>query len=150
MIKKVFLCFCMLLLPISLLALENASKDVIVGNVEGSDDVISINVDWDDLRFIYYYETDYIWNSSTHTYDVSTKEYWSNKNNIKITNASSKNISVIPKYTGSLSGINGVFSDNRLNINSNTNKTITFGMSGVLDKKYTSYTKAGVITLQFE
>jgi len=150
MIKRLFLCFCLLILPINLLALEGKSKEVIVGNVEESDDVITIKIDWNDLKFTYYYETDYIWNSVTHKYDIFTKEYWSNKNNIEISNASNKSIVVVPKYSGNLSGINGVFGDSRLSINSNTKKTITFGMSGVLDKKYTSYTKAGVITLQIE
>ena len=115
MIKRLFLCFCLLILPINLLALESESKEVIVGNVEESDDVMTIKVDWDDLKFTYYYETDYIWNSTTHKYDVSKKEYWSNKNNIEISNASNKNIIVEPKYSGSLSGINGVFNDYRPN-----------------------------------
>ena len=90
--RRIFLCFCLLFFPITLLALENESKDVKVGTVEGSDDVISIKVDWDSMRYIYYYETDYNWNSTTHKYDISNKEYWSNKNNIKVSNESNKNI----------------------------------------------------------
>ena len=148
--RIIALVFFVMFLPITIMALENASRDVLVGEVEGEDEVIDVKVDWDSLKFIYYYETDYVWDSATHKYVTTTKEYWSNKSNIKITNNSSKKINVKTVFNGSLDLIKGIFSDDNFSIKDHAKKEITFGMKGRLPKEYNTYTKAGVITLQFE
>lgn len=149
--RIITLVFFILFLPITIMALEKTSRDVLVGEVEGEDEeVISVKVDWDSLKFIYYYETDYVWNSTTHKYETTTKEYWSNKSNIKITNNSNKKINVKTIFNNSLNIVSGIFSDDNFSIKDHSKKEITFGMKGRLPKEYNTYTKAGVITLQFE
>lgn len=158
--KKIFLVFLLCFLPISLMALENTSNRVIVGNVEKKDNdsntnsdenVINIGFNWNSLKFIYNYETDYNWDETTHKYTISKKEYWlNNSDKITVTNNSKKSVTVRPKYVGSISDIKGSFDNSALTINPRVSKNIVFSIKGSLSKKYSSYTKAGAITLQFE
>ena len=150
--KRFFLVFCLVFLPITIYALENSSKEVKVGKVEGEEEVIDIKFEWDDMSFVYTKEENFVWNNETHKYEKgATKTYW-NKNsaNIDVKNNSSKSISVKPIYKSSLNIINGRFNTNELVVNKKSNSSIKFTISGDLNEKYSSYTKAGEITLRFE
>ena len=107
--KKVILIM-LLLIPSICLADRKEKANVTVGDVY-QEQVKELSIEWDSLSFVYNVEIDYVWDNDIHDYHKSVKKYWSNDGNkIKVTNKSSSEIIVVPKYTNYINGISGTFS----------------------------------------
>ena len=141
-----------LLIPLTVLSLENKTINATVGNVTSNqidDSIIDVDITWGNLSFTYVVENNYKWDNTTHKYiKEEPKVYWNNNgNNIIIKNNSKKSVNIDLKYEPTISSVSGAFSLNNFKIDSNKQKTVSFVISGSLSLNYSKTTSAGIITL---
>lgn len=122
-------------------------------------DVISVDLSWGAMEFTYTESGSKLWNPSTHEYVTSTLHEWVGKGNrITVTNNSNVQINAAFSYAkaNGFNTVTGTFSKNLLSFSSAEGKsvgdpvltdTVTFDLSGSLDKNVTDYTRVGTITV---
>ena len=139
-----------MIIPSICLADRKEKTNVTVGDVY-QEQVKELSIKWDSLSFVYNVEIDYVWDNDIHDYHKSVKKYWSNDGNkIKVTNKSSSEIIVVPKYSNYINGISGTFSKKEYSIPVSKSVDIVFNIDGVLSSKYSKYSNCGNISLVVE
>jgi len=125
--------------------------EVDTDNPKEEDKVIDVEIKWNKMTFTYNVENNYTWDKTTHKYTKNKeKKYWTNNgNNIVVTNKTNKKITLYPTYKSSYKNITGKFNLNKIELEGNTNKLITFELNGTLTKSYNN-TKIGYITISLE
>jgi len=122
--------------------------------------VISVDVTWGSMEFIYTDDFDGNWNPENHTYKDSKAAYWSyaeGANKIAVTNHSNTAITASLTYTpkAGYSGITGSFSQNNIVVqtavgtlpsNAPTGSS-NLTLSGALDKNVAASTVIGTVTV---
>lgn len=76
-----------------------------------SDEIISVDVAWEDMHFIYYATQQGTWKPETHTYDGDKTAKWNKTtSDITVTNHSNVEITADLSYTASVSTVTGTLS----------------------------------------
>lgn len=84
-------------------------------------EVISVDIAWEDMAFVYAEKTDGTWNPETHTYENPTEGGWMPKNGsdpkITVTNHSNAEVAALFSFTSATSdGFYGAFAPNALDL----------------------------------
>lgn len=124
-----------------------------------SDKIISVDVAWQDMNFIYYGSQEGTWNPTTHTYDGEKTATWNKTtSDITVTNHSNLEVTANLSYTQSVTSVTGNLSATSLTLESaaqdkymgeNADKapsaTSTFTIGGTMNKS--SAKDLGTITV---
>lgn len=134
----------------------SASADVYAKYIAGEKtDVISVNVEWDDMKFDYK-AADTTWNPETHKFEATNQGVWSvaegSGNTIKVTNHSSVDVDLQFTYTPD-NTVTGSFSADTVALDAATEavqdtETVTFTPAGTTEN--TDYAKVGTITVAIQ
>lgn len=128
---------------------EVNSYDATVNKIEDTQ-IYDVEIKWDNMMFTYNNTESYVWNSKTHEYDLKNKKTWENeKNKITINNKSNYEIEILFNYESykDYQKITGVFSKNKLNIQSKESDFSELNLSGKLDENTSEYKKIGEVTV---
>jgi len=145
---KILLLICTLCFSIiGVYALEDKVLTVTVGSVDAP--VYNVEVTWESMEFIYNEQVNYIWDKTTHKYELSESTYyWSNQNNkVKVINNSHYAIDVNLQYKSINEDINGKFDIESIKLSSGISKDFELILKGSLSSNNTSYIKVGTIEL---
>lgn len=124
-----------------------------------SEEIISVDVSWQDMNFIYYGSQEGTWNPATHTYDGEKTATWNKTtSDITVTNHSNLEVTANLSYTQSVTSVTGKLSKTVLTLESaaqdkymgeNADKapsaTSTFTIGGTMDES--SAKDLGTITV---
>jgi len=145
--KRILLIIILSFIFVNVYALNDENIDVTVGDVDVP--IYQVDVSWDSMNFSYNEQINYIWNSSTHTYELAESTYyWSNSNNtVTISNKSLNSINVNVQYKVFDQNIDGEFDVSSAILNYNDIKKFTLNLKGQLSSSYTEYVKVGSIAL---
>ncbi len=148
--KVLYILLFIMLIPLTVHALDNKTINATVGNV-AQNDVVDIEVSWDKMEFIYIVENNYVWNAATHKYTKEVNGYWVNTGNkITVKNNSAKSVVLNAKYENHINSITGSFSTPNFTVNGHSQKSISFNLNGTLSSNYYRQTNAGIITLDIK
>lgn len=122
--------------------------------------VYSVDIAWGSMDFIYTDASQGTWNPQTHEYDGAASAKWScaaDANKITVTNHSNAAVNAQFSYApeSEYSGINGIFSNEILNLNSAVGTeasnapsgSVTLSLSGALSSDTAADTKIGTVTV---
>lgn len=146
--KKKILILILIFSPILMgYTIEDKDISVTVGNVETP--VYELEVTWDSMEFIYNETINYVWDSNTHSYELTTPTYkWNTSNNvIEIKNKSSLAVNINLNYTSINENINGKFDISETTIKQNENFKSKLILDGELSPNNNNYVKVGTINL---
>ena len=140
----IFICISFFFLG-SVYALEDKVITVTVGEVDAP--VYNVEVTWDSMEFTYNEQINYVWDNTTHTYDLKESTYyWSNpNNNVNIINKSSYEIKVKLNYKSINDDINGNFNASSANLAAKSSKNFKLMLDGELSPSNDNYIKVGTI-----
>lgn len=146
--SKILLLIAILIVSImNVYALDNEEINVTVGEVDVP--VYNVEIYWDSMDFVYTEQINYVWDNTTHTYELGNSTYyWSNLNNsLNVFNNSSYSINVKLGYTMINKDITGRFEIDNAKITPGSNETFKLNLDGKLSSSNTDYIKVGTIEL---
>ena len=127
--------------------IEDKDVSVTVGEVETP--VYNVEVTWGSMEFTYNETINYVWDSNTHSYELSTSTYkWNTSNNtIDIKNKATTPVKINLKYTSINENIDGNFDISETTIKCNENVKSKLILDGELSPSNNNYIKVGSIKL---
>lgn len=127
-------------------------------------DIISVDITWDSMEFVYSAAGTKTWNPDTHTYTDDTREGWANSGNtVKVTNHSNVKVGVNCSFKSDDSGVTGTIKQGNDDTgyvslkageegkpNGADSATFALELNGELSSKKTTSEKIGTITVVIE
>ncbi len=122
--------------------------------------VYSVDVEWQEMSFLYISAGTHVWNPETHEYEEQTTGSWdSHHADIKVTNHSNAAVDVTVTYTADgTTGVTGTISNGTFTLETAEGKTVAeaptqtarFTVGGAPTDKNAENLKVGSVTVSFE
>lgn len=131
----------------------NYNTDVILKEIDDQNDEYNYDLVWDNMIFTYTESKAFIYNETTHEYDLNISKYWSDADNkVNITNNSYKMIDVSLLYRSQelYNNVVGKFTPNNFKLYYKESNESKLNLYGKIDNKDTNSFTIGTITIKIQ